>query len=503
MGKLCILIFGMFFMHTACAAEVTINKGFYRTSYETVTLPNDEKMGLIAIDYLLGSDMGFYYGLGGYGALSGERGGFFTGGLELGYQRTLFNNISLDLGLFGGGGGGGSAPQGGGLMLRPHAGLLYDAFSWRAGLSYSLVLFPNGDIGSDQIALQLEIPFETVSADTKASPFLYRSLQRYADAYDFGWIDRYFAATLQRYFPAGGTRDTSGQADLENITLIGFEYGSYIDKHWFGFLETAGAMAGGAGGYAEVLGGLGYDHAFNEKSGIKAKLSLGSGGGGQVDTGGGFISKAAAAAYYKPFRPLTVNAEAGYIAAPDGSFNARSAKLSLAYDLTFLGIGDDLRHIDAYEAITTGEWELRIVNQAYLPSDTILSNGKEGAVELIGLKIDRYIDESFYMTGQAYGAYSGGVGGYASGLVGLGYRTPRFFEKISFYGELLGGAGAGGGVVTDGGSVIQPMAGAGYAISKALDLQVGIGRIVALRGHLDTTVADIGVGYRFGTIEKR
>ncbi|MGB5965632.1 MAG: hypothetical protein WBG65_08860 [Sulfurimonadaceae bacterium] len=504
-NKIDSLFLGIVLFATASlqAEDVTINKGLYRATYETLSLPGNEDMGFLGINYLLTNEMGFYYGLGVYGSITGERGGFFTGGLELGYQHNLFKTILLDVGLFGGGGGGGAAPQGGGLMLRPHAGLLYDASSWRLGLAYSKVKFPNGEIDSDQISLQLEMPFETVSAETKDSKGLDKALRSYSHQYDFGWIDHYFAATFERYFPLSGTKDTSGEEDLESISLIGFEYGSYLNKRWFGFLEAAGAMNGGAGGYGEVLGGLGYDYAFNQKLGVKAKVSLGSAGGGRVDTGGGFVYKAYIGAYYKPIKELTINAETGYMDAPDGSFSAQIVKLNLAYSLTFLGIGRNIRDVDTYKDATTGEWNIRIVNQTYLPSDTIRYNKEDNAVQLIGLKIDRYINNHFYVTGQAYGAYSGDVGGYASGLVGLGYRTPRFFETMSLYFELLGGAGAGGGVASEGGAIIQPMTGINYGITKRVDVQVGIGQIRSLKGTLNTTVADIGLVYKFGTIEKR
>jgi hypothetical protein len=144
-----------------------------------------------------------------------------------------------------------------------------------------------------------------------------------------------------------------------------------------------------------------------------------------------------------------------------------------------------------------------MVNQTYLPSDTIRYNKQDAAVQLIGLKIDRYINSHFYVTGQAYGAYDGNVGGYAGGLFGLGYRTPRVYNTLSFYCELLGGAGAGGGVATEGGALMQPMVGANLAINKEVDVQVGIGRIRSFQGTLNTTLFDLGLVYKFGTIEKR
>ena len=74
---------------------------------------------------------------------------------------------------------------------------------------------------------------------------------------------------------------------------------------------------------------------------------------------------------------------------------------------------------------------------------------------------------------------------------------------MSLYLELLGGSGAGGGVASEGGAIMQPMAGIDFSVTKNISVQAGIGRIKSFEGALDTTVADIGIVYRFGAIEKR
>lgn len=506
--KIPVLLLGMLFplVYSSYAEDAIVTKSFSRISYETLTIPDDQEMSIVGVNFLFNSDIGFYYGFGAYGAVNGNRGGFFTGGLELGYQQPLFKNIVLDLGFFGGGGGGGRAPKLAGLMLRPHAGLLYNASSWKMGIAYSGVKFTNANssskqiaLESDQVVVQLEVPFETVFSNEKDSQALHKLLHSYEDEHTFGWVDHYFAAIFQAYFPSDDTKNASGSAYLGDLALIGVEFGSYFNEQWFGFMEASGAMEGGSGGYAEVLGGLGYDYTLSRKAGVKAKLSLGSAGGGSIDTGGGFVYKANAGAYYKPFEQLTIEAEAGYLETPNGHFKAQTGKLSFIYNLTSLETGAHARCLDASQEITTGEWNLRIVNQNYLLSDV----REEKSVQLIGLKLDRYFGDNFYITGQAYGSYSGGADGYASGLIGPAYRTKRFFEKLALYLELLGGTGASGGVNSEDGAVVQAMAGVNYAMFETLGLQVGIGEIRSVHGNFNATAADIGFVYKFGTIEKK
>ncbi len=125
------------------AAELIPVHSRLRLTYDTVDMPTpDDDMGLVGFHYLVDFRPGWYAGIGGFGSVSGDRGGFLTGGLTGGYQKKLMEDLRLDVGLFIGGGGGGGAPQGDGLMLRPYAGLVFDLDPVRLGVGYSGVDFP-------------------------------------------------------------------------------------------------------------------------------------------------------------------------------------------------------------------------------------------------------------------------------------------------------------------------------------------------------------------------
>ena len=128
-----------------------------RFSFEEIDMPDaGEHMGLYGIGAYDRLNPWLYGGITAYGAASGRRGGFFTGGYTLGVERQLIDNLILDAGGYVGAGGGGSAAQGGGLMIRPHIGLKYD-LSWaELGLKYSYVESPHGDISRDALALSLD-----------------------------------------------------------------------------------------------------------------------------------------------------------------------------------------------------------------------------------------------------------------------------------------------------------------------------------------------------------
>ena len=120
----------------------TWRKRILRFSFEEIDMPdNGERMGLYSIGAYDKLNPWLYGGVTLYGAATGRRGGFFTGGYALGFEHELKDNWILDAGGYVGAGGGSAAAQGGGLMIRPHIGLKYD-FSWSVlGLNYTYVDF--------------------------------------------------------------------------------------------------------------------------------------------------------------------------------------------------------------------------------------------------------------------------------------------------------------------------------------------------------------------------
>ena len=263
-----------------------------RFSFEEIDMPDiGEYMGLYSIGAYERFNPWLYGGITLYGAASGRRGGFFTGGYTLGVEGQLIDNWILDTGVYVGAGGGGDAAQGGGLMIRPNIGLKYDFNSFLLGLQYTYVDFPNGDISSDSIALSLDIPF--------SSPILNLKDDGLTSADYFGpeWqnISRHrshLAARIRNYSPSRGSKTTSGGSLNDSLGLVGVEYSYFFDKNWFITFETAGAVSGGVGGYAELLAGMGYRLPItnDDRLALLPALTIGGAGGGAVETGGGFVA---------------------------------------------------------------------------------------------------------------------------------------------------------------------------------------------------------------------
>ncbi len=155
-----VLIGGPVWADVTESAVLRSKPALLRMSYEVLDIAPSETMGLAGVHYLVNIHPDWYVGASGFGALAGERGGFFTGGFTVGTGKRFASKWLLDAGLFVGGGGGGSAPQGGGMMLRPHLGISRDVGNVMLGAGVSYVTFPDGGIDSTQLNLSLGIPFD-------------------------------------------------------------------------------------------------------------------------------------------------------------------------------------------------------------------------------------------------------------------------------------------------------------------------------------------------------
>ena len=200
-----------------------------RLSFEEIDMPDaGEHMGLYSIGAYERFNPWLYGGITLYGAATGRRGGFFTGGYTLGVESHLTDNLTLDAGSYLGAGGGGAAAQGGGLMIRPHIGIKYD-FSWSSlGLNYSYVDFPNGEISSDSIALSLDIPFSSPTLNWEYDGMTAADYFG-ADLRNISCHRSHLATRVRSYSPSSGSKNTYGRS-LNNTLGLVAEYLTFLMK---------------------------------------------------------------------------------------------------------------------------------------------------------------------------------------------------------------------------------------------------------------------------------
>jgi len=469
-----------------------------RFSFEEIDMPDEgERMGLYGIGAYERFTPSLYGGITAYGAATGRRGDFFTGGYTLGMESKLTDNWILDLGAYAGAGGGGAAADGGGLHVRPHIALKYD-FSWGLfGFNYIYVDFPSGDISSEAIAFSIDFPFSSLINNSEVNGMTTADYFG-ADLNNLSRHRSHLAARVRAYSPVKGSKTLSGSAFQNSLGLVGVEYSYFLDDNWFTTFETAGAAFGGVGGYAELLAGLGYRLPLtkNDRLAILPSLTIGGAGGGDVGTGGGFVARANLALEYRLSTDLSLIMDSGYLTAIDGNFDTQYVGFNLAYVMENFAQDQKGTPVDETDLIQITRWRFRPTHQWYF--DAQRRGGSSRDMQLLGGKIDWMLGGWWYLTGQGLSAYGGEAGGYSEGHWGVGVVSPSW-KNWQLYGEFLVGAGGGGGVDSGSAFMYKPSVGLEYNINRDFSLQTGIGKVLSKDGNLDANTLDVSLVWRFGT----
>lgn len=152
--------------------------------------------------------------------------------------------------------------------------------------------------------------------------------------------------------------------------------------------------------------------------------------------------------------------------------------------------------LEGTDLIKTTKWRYRPAHQWYF--DAQRKGGASKDMQLLGGKIDWMGGDWWYLTGQGLSAYGGGAGGYSEGHWGVGVISPSW-KNLQLYGEMLIGAGGGGGVDSGSALLYKPSLGLEYNINKDFSLQTGLGKVIAKEGNLDADTFDVSLVWRFGT----
>jgi hypothetical protein len=450
--------------------------------FESLRLPGSERIGLMGASLVFEVAPDWGVGPAVYAAATGRRGGFFVGGFEGQKRWGLGSDLVLVTGLFVGGGGGGDAPVGGGLMLRPAVSLLGRFGNFDAGLSISDVRFPSGQIHSPQIGVLFAWGGDYRHYGDESAG----SVLAYAPTTGFGISD--FSATFGEY----RLKDGSGR----HPGLIGAraEWRD-MSRDWHWGIETAAADRGDAAGYMELLGSLGWEHAFlpalpNLKAGVRGAIGLGGGGG--LPSGGGLIGKAVATLSWKFAPGWQAGLEAGRIEGLHRQPKAQSLQgwIGMAFD------APPGRSSFSNIEVERNEWvaSLRHVLRAER------RDGGHGPIDTLGGSFNHALAGPAYLSLQAHSAFAGGAGAYSIGLIGAGLATPAGTASGRWRAgvEALVGASGGGGVNTRGGGLLSGLAWVGWSAGKASQIRLGVGTLRSLHGGLDSPLIELSWSHSFG-----
>jgi hypothetical protein len=502
-----ILIFSIVFTSQFLIAQNKIvpekkrQKAFAKIDFLSLDLPeNDPNMGFTGIHYNLMINDWSYAGLGIYGAVSGNKGGFFTLGVNAGIKKFFSDDFYVDTGFHFGGGGGAAAPDGGGAFILPHFNIGYNFknFSLNSGWSY-VDFFDGGNIQGHQLNVGLEIPldYSYSNYNVSESEFSFKGLEK------SDWNVNSKRTSLMFHVNnlkiKGDTQNSSGiKYNGETIRLAGFELSSYLSSNWFAFLKVDGAFDGIKAGYMDVFLGGGYQFSFNKnRTNILAKLGFGAGGGGGVDTKGGFLLYPDVSIEQQIFEDVFLSLNKGYILSPDSHFYTSSFGVGLKYYLDRNGILSDNNSFakgkfKGFEVITKHDIYFKAKRDGNPTED----------LHQISVQINLDLNKNFYAAGQTSFANFGNAGAYAEGIVGLGTKTnPLLNNKLTLFAQVLSGAAGGGGISTGEGLIIKPSTGFSYQLNNTLSLRTAAGYIKAKGGNLGSTFINFGIKYNLSILK--
>ena len=479
-------------------------KAFAKLDYLSIDMPitdipNEKNMGFTGIHYNLMINDWAYAGLGLYGAVSGNRGGFFTLGVNAGIKKYFGEQFYLDTGFHFGGGGGAAAPDGGGAFLLSHFNLGYDFkhFSINSGWSY-VNFFDGGLIKGNQFNVALEVPLDFDYTDYGFSETEYSISQLEKS----NWNIFSKRASLMFHLNTLKIRgDTQGINNGKTIKLAGFEYSSYFTKNWFAFLKVDGAFDGIKAGFMDVFLGGGYLYPFNSnKTNIVAKFGVGAAGGGGIDTKGGFLLAPDLSIEQRIFKETYLALNTGFVVSPDSHFKTQSLGLGIKYYVDRNGIQSDEKQytsaiLKGFEVITKHDVYFNAQRDKNLPDQDL---------HQISVQINFDIKENFYIAGQTSFATFGDAGAYAEGIVGLGARFyPNPFKRgnTELFIQALAGAAGGGDIATGQGLILKPSAGFSYKLNEKLSIRAAGGYVKSLGAGLSSPLVNLGIKYHISFLK--
>lgn len=492
-----------FYAQNLTIPEKEYQPGFGQLDFLSIKMPGDEaNMDFTGLHYNVKPTKWSYLGLGFYGAVGGIRGGFFTLGINAGIQHYLTSKLFIDTGIHFGGGGGAAAPDGGGAFILPHVNLGYDFkhFSITTGWSY-IDFFDKGNIQSNQFYAAIQVPLSLDYSDFDHREIVLDTENLKDTEWNKPSSRLSLMVHLNNLSVEGDSRFFDGSSMKgRTIRLAGFELNSFFTKNWFAFVKADGAYKGIPAGYMDIFLGGGYHLSMNKnRTNIQAKFGVGAGGGGGVDTKGGFLIYPDISIEQKLFDNVYISLNKGYLMSPDAHFISSTLGLGLKYYVEKDGINSPYNNSNTakfkgIQAVVKQDWYLNAKRNAGFSQD----------MHQISFQINFFLNKYIYGAGQTSFANFGDAGAYAEGIVGLGVQSNSFFNnKATVYAQILGGAAGGGGISTGQGLIAKPSVGFQYKVSKVLDIRSGLGYVKARGGQLSNVFANLGVSYNISFLSAK
>lgn len=408
-----------------------------------------------------------------YSGAHGDGGGAFFWGFEGVKRFSTSQRTQLAFSGFIGGGGGASQVVGDGTMYRIGASAEYNltsSWSARAGVSYISISGAPID-------------------DWAATVGLKYHLEPRSEAIGIGHLNLARASfrTSRLEFPSSLSRSRTPQNPL---TLVGAETSFGLLNGYETFVGADGAVSGGDG-YMQVTGGLRKRWPLGPVA-LFGQSQIGFGGGGDVDTGGGLIAGASVGVAIPVGKDFEVELAYGTLNALSTNVASNGAQLKLT-------------RVFAHDSINKAHteqqhWQLGLGFSMQEPNTTYMKSRSNTNIQpmMQESSIDYFLTNNVYLTGNAQTTVSGGVAGYAVGLLGLGREFPIGDQwRLSLEAHV--GAAGGGGVDVGRGLLGGARVELDYILDPKNAVSIGFGVLQSFDGGMRVPVLQLGYKHRFTT----
>lgn len=408
-----------------------------------------------------------------YSGATGDGGGAFFWGFE-GVTRFPISpqwNLALS-GFFGGGGGAGQVSADGTMFRFGAVGEYAISPNWsaRAGVSHiSISGAPIDDLASS-VGFRYQVSPKPRSNGAE-------SLK----------LARVSFRTSRLQFPSALSRSGMPQAQLR---LMGAEASFSISNDYETFLGADGAVSGGDG-YMHVIGGLRKRWRLGPIS-LLGQSSVGFGGGGNVDTGGGLIAGASGGIAFPIGDNFDLDLTYGKIKSLSSGITGNRTQLSLS---RVFKRGPTRKNYGEHQ-----QWQVGLGISIQPPNNYYMKSQSNVGIFPVMQEssVDYFISTKTYFTANAQTTISGGVAGYAMGLIGLGHEF-NLGKVWRLSPEAHIGAAGGGGVNVGTGLLGGARVEADYILNSDSSLSLGFGILRSFDGGLNVPIVQLGFKNRFKT----
>lgn len=300
-------------------------------------------------------------------------------------------------------------------------------------------------------------------------------------------------------------------SDEPDLGMLGMGADFFIiDKlpHLYLTINTYSAIVGQRPGLIAFGTGVGYLQPLGQSPwSLDAGLFVGGGGGGGAPDGGGLITRGHLNLSYA-LGPFSLFGGYSRLDFPTGDMGSHNFNAGVTFSSQFRTARRRAAQKTMADAFLTSldrisKFRVQITGQNYIhfAGDPTTRNSdaqpKAGEISLLGVELNYFMHEKWYAALKLHGAMAGGVDGYMSYLVGLGFEQHLGSDRLMLDTQLLAGPSGGGAVATGGGGILQGTVGLRARLGHGYGIKAAIGQTITPGGQFSGTLLELALSKNF------